>query len=101
MSNYNLSFMENTTDFLMIVKGVNDNSGGWMGGLFILMFFTIFFMAGKAANFDTKNIFLADSFICSIIAGILLGAEVIEPYVASIPMILLVAAIIVKAISDY
>jgi len=91
---YNLSFMDNTTSIMGIAEGVNDASGGWLFGLLLIFFYILFFMV--FSDFDTKNVFLADSFIITIIAGALFGAGFINGVILGIPAALFVISIIVK-----
>lgn len=94
MANYNISFMDNTTSLLGIVQGVGNESGGWFGGLLLLTVFILFYMVFSYN--ETEDVLLADTFICSILAGILWATGLISSMVLAFPVVLLVVAIIFK-----
>lgn len=95
---YNLTFVSNTTTLSGIFVGINDNSGGWFAGLMLLSFFILFFMVFK--NYDTKTVFLAGSFLTSVIAGLLWFAEVTELWVVGVCIGFFVVTAIIKLWGD-
>lgn len=95
---YNLSFMDNSTGILGIAEGVNDASGGWLFGLLLAFLYILFLMV--FSDYDMKNVLVADSFIVSILAGVLFGAGLVSAWVLTFPIVLLVITLVIKIWGD-
>jgi hypothetical protein len=91
---YNLTFAENATDLIQVATGVNTASGGWLfGGLMFFVFVLIFIVFRDT---DVHTLFVGDSFITSILAGLLLFAGLISPWMAAIPVVMLAVSLFIK-----
>lgn len=95
---YNTTFMENLTNPLTYVQGINDASNGWFAGVFLATVFLLIFMI--FSDYDPKNVFLADSFLTAILAALFFGAGMLEGWALSIPIVLLVTALVMKVWGD-
>jgi hypothetical protein len=97
---YNLSFMNGSTNLLLIAQGVNDNLGGFFGGLLVLIFFVLFFLVALGLGADIRRVFVADSFLTLILTAFLWGAGLVEGWVIMVPVLLLVVSLLVLLFSD-
>lgn len=86
MTYYDLTFMDNVTSLNQVVAGVNTNSGGWLGGILLIFSFVLIFIV--FSEYDFKEIMFADSFLCSLIAGILFGLQLL-PWWGVLPSVVL------------
>lgn len=89
-----MSFIQNTSGPLVLVQGINQNSGQWFGGsLLIFLWMIMLVMFRKSGNQDA---FLASSFIISILAGLAFGLEIIGTWQLVFPISMLVASLVLK-----
>ena len=89
---YNLSFMNETNTLFGVVQAVDTQSFGLFGNFLLLSMFIIIFAMFK--NYDTKAVFLADSFIVTFMAILLWGTGILSWSGLIIPIVLLVASLI-------
>jgi len=95
---YNLSFASNATTLYDLSAGMNAASGGWLFGGLLFFFYLMFFISFR--NQDIKTTLLADGFLTSVLAGFLLFADLIEPWVAALAVVTLVIGVVVKVWGD-
>lgn len=88
----NLTAYDNLTSPLQVVAASNNASDGYLFPLVLLSIFVVLFIAFK--NYDTKAVFVGNSFICTILAVILWGAELITYKILIWPVLALFASII-------
>lgn len=88
----NLSAFDNITSPLQVATATNTASDGYLFAFTLLAIFVILFIAFK--NYDTKAVFVGDSFICTIIAILLWGTNLISFKILIWPVLLLFASII-------
>lgn len=91
---YNLSFMDNTTSILQIWAGVNTESGSWLAGLTLFFLFILVFIVFQ--DHDTTDVFLADSFFITLLAGLFLGAGLLPGWALAFPIVALVVSTLLK-----
>ena len=94
---YNLSFAE-TTDLYTLTSGVNTQLDGLLAAMILLSIYIILFISMR--NQEIKTVFLADSFIVTIIAVLFWILEFISIQIVMIPFVLLMAAVLIKVFSD-
>lgn len=94
MAWYNTTFMENTSGPLVMIQGVNQNTGSWFFGSFLIFLWMILLVWFKRTG--TQDAFLSSSFIVSLIAGVGLGIEVLNVWQIVFPVSMLVASIVMK-----
>lgn len=94
MTYYNLSFTQNATGISQLWVGVNNNSDGWFIGSLLLVYFILFFMI--FSDYDFKDVYLANSFILTIIVGLLFGTGLLSEWVIGIAVANLVISLLVK-----
>lgn len=87
----NLSGFDNITGAHQLATGANTASDGYLFPLILLGIFVVLFIVFK--NYDTKAVFIGDSFICTILAIMLWGAELITFTVLVWPILILFASI--------
>jgi hypothetical protein len=97
---YNDTFLSNQSNFLEIIRGVNEaTSPSYLFGMVLLvLIFLVIFIALK--SYDTKVAFLVSSFSTTIIGIVMLAAELIIFERLVYFIILLVASIIVYFVTD-
>ena len=95
---YNLTFMDEVTNPLSMVSGVNTASGGLLFILVLFFFWIVFFIA--FGEFSLKDRFLASSFVTTIAAALLLGAGLVEWWIVIFPTIATLIGLIYKLWSD-
>lgn len=98
MTYYNLSFIDNTTGITQLWLGVNDNSGGWFIGSTLLVLFILIFMV--FSEYDIKDVYLVNSFLLTIIVGLLFGIGLIGEWVIGLSVANLVVSILIKLFSS-
>ena len=91
---YNMTFTEDGTIPLGIIQGINDNSGGYFGGIILLVIFLMFLLIVKI---EFKRALLFDSFLCTLLAGIFLWIGIIPSWAAIFPAVLLFISIFINA----
>ena len=95
---YNLSFMDEVTNPLTMVAGVNEASNGVLFGSILFFFWLVLYIA--FGNFSLKDRFLGSSFITTIAGGLLLGAGLVEFWLLVFPAIATLIGLIYKLWSD-
>lgn len=98
MTNYNISFLNESNGVTGVMEGVNSMSDGLYAGLILLCLFIICFIAMK--KYDTDVAFLTTSFICSVIAVLFFVMGWIGIEIFIIPVVLLIIAIFYKVASS-
>lgn len=95
---YNLTFMDNVTNPLTMVSGVNTESGGVLFISLLFIFWLVLYVS--FGNFALKDRFLASSFIVTIGGGLLLGAGLLEWWILVFPALATLVGLIYKLWSD-
>ena len=92
---YNLSFMDNSTNVLDVVVGVNTATGSIIGLLMIgILYIALLTYLNKNNGFDDSMI--ASSFICSIIGGLTFFMGLVAWWGVTLFLLLFIVSIIVK-----
>lgn len=91
---YNLTFMDEVTNPLTMVAGVNDASGGVLFSSILFFFWIVLFIS--FGNFPLKDRFLASSFLTTLAGGLLLGAGLLNWWVLVFPAIATLIGLIYK-----
>jgi len=91
---YNLTFMDNVTNPLTMVAGVNTASDGVLFASILFFFWLVMFIA--FGNFSLKDRFLASSFLVTIAGGLLLGAGLLNWWLLVFPAIATLIGLIYK-----
>lgn len=95
---YNITFIDNSSGPLVLFQGVNDNSGSWFAGAFLIFLFLILMVSFNKKG--TTDAFLASSFITAILAGLAFGFEILPGYALVFPISILVISLFVKIFGD-
>lgn len=90
---YNLSFMNNATGVATIAQGVNTNSDGLFSIMLLISLYVLFFMVFN--QYDIKKVAAGSSFLVALIAGGLYALEMINGYVLSVPVAILVVSMFI------
>lgn len=88
---YNLSFMENSTNYFLAMQGANTLTGNLFGALILLCVGLVLFIAMK--RYDSKVAFLVTSFALSVIALFMFTMSFIKIQIFVIPLIMLLASV--------
>lgn len=88
----NLTAYDNLTSPLQVATATNDATGGYLFGLVLLLIFVVFFIVFK--NFDTKAVMVGDSFITTLIAALMWGANLIGFKIFIWPLLALFGSLI-------
>lgn len=88
----NLTAYDNLTSPLQVATASNDASGGYLFAFGLLAIFVVLFIVFK--NYDTKAVFVGNSFICTVIAVLLWGADLISFKILIWPVLALFASIL-------
>jgi fucose permease len=91
---YNLSNITNATNYMEIIEGVNQVSGGYYATFFLVALFLITFISLR--RYDAKDVFLVSSFITCIVAILFKFANLVGWPVLSICIIAVVGSLIAK-----
>ena len=91
---YNMTFLDNTSGYLNLVQGINDNTNAWFLGAFLIFLFLILLVWFKRTSF--QDAFLASSFIVTLLAGLAFGFQVLNAWQLIFPITMLVLAIVMK-----
>lgn len=98
MANYNMTWVESTTNFLHVVEGVNDNTGGGFAGLLMLVVFIVI-MIVTLRNNDVDVALLVSSFVTSIVSLLFFIIGLIGVEIFVIPLVVLVISLFIKVAS--
>lgn len=88
----NLSGFDNITNPLQVATAANTVSDGYLFAISLLVIFVVLFIVFK--NYDTKAVFVGDSFICTIISILLWGADLISFKILIWPVLILFGSVI-------
>ena len=91
--------MDNTTHLLDVAQGVNALANGWLFGLILFISFILFFMM-FSDRWPTKDVFLADGFFITILAGLFRAAELVPSWALTFPILILVVSLMLKLWGD-
>lgn len=100
MTYYNLSFISNTTGISTLWVGVNDNSGGWFIGLFVITLWLLLMMVFMSNGYNIKETLLGSSFIISIVGGLLWAADLFPDYGIGVVVAVLAISLFMKLTGD-
>lgn len=95
---YNLTFMDNVTNPLGVMAGVNTASDGILFIAILFFFWLVLFISFN--QFPIKDRLAASSFIVTAAGGTLLGTGLIEWWVLVFPLIALLSALLFKIWGD-
>lgn len=95
---YNMTFLNSSIDVYGLAAGVNNEAGGWLIGMILLIFWILLFMVFN--KFDSATNFIAVNFIISLLGGMLLTANLIHWGFLILPVILLFIGIFVKVFGE-
>lgn len=99
MTYYNLSFIDNTTGITQLWLGVNTNSNGFFAWAIIFSLYLLIFMVFTGAGYSFKDVFIGANFIMAIIAGLLWGFGLVDPWILGFAAGLLFTSIFIKIAS--
>jgi len=90
---YNVSFLADTHTIGDVVTNVNTASDGFLGGIFVLVFFLVTFFVAKS-GYETVVSFVASGLITTVLSGLLFFGGFIAWWIAIIPLILFLIALV-------
>lgn len=94
---YNLTFLDNQTNFTSIFIGVNNELDGILALLILVSVFIVMFISMK--NYDSKVVLIASSFTTAIISILMTSLSLISFQISLIFVILAVIFLFIFIIS--
>lgn len=95
---YNLTNITEANSYIEIVEGVNDLTGGlYINVVLLIIFFAVFIIF---KNFNTKAVFVADSFLVSVVAALAFFAGLCSWHILVLPVLMLFSSIILLMFSQ-
>jgi hypothetical protein len=94
---YNMSFVDNNTGFFSLIVEVNTASGGVVGVFLLIAIFIITF--GLSKGYETVVAIMTSSFVTSIVGVLMFLGQLVEWYIAVIPIVIFFGSFLVNLFS--